>query len=340
MGHSASHCTAIAAAFLLLSAPAALAAEVEFIAIGDLPYNAEQETILEQRINPALRASTAPFMVHYGDFKGGSAPCSTAGIEAAKASMTAAFPGPVYFTPGDNDWTDCDRGSTGAPVSELGQLAELRRIFFGDLPVGGDSGGDGEVARQPLYPENARWRYPAGPAGAAEGGVLFLTLHIVGTNNGRRQILRDDVELALARVAARDQANRVWLDAAFDEARTRKAAAMVVVAQADITNPGGSGPCTAFNRTRCDAFLEIREQLRHVARRFGKPMLFIHGDTGPYCLDRDFGGAKAPTLWRLNATGDYRIVDATLITVDTDDAEAPFRARSLVAGTLPDDGCG
>ena len=52
------------------------------------------------------------------------------------------------------------------------------------------------VVRQDGYPENARW---------VDDGVTYVTLHVVGTNNGRAQILLDDVDFALAQVSARLQ---------------------------------------------------------------------------------------------------------------------------------------
>ena len=73
---------------------------------------------------------------------------------------------------------------------------------------------------------------------------------------------------------------------------------------------------------------------------FGKPVLLVHGDTNPYCLDRDFGGEATGNLWRLNAIGDfYKPTDATLVTVDPDDPEAPFSAKGLVGNAEPAESC-
>ena len=63
--------------------------------------------------------------------------------------------------------------------------------------------------------------------------------------------------------------------------------------------------------------------LRHAAG-FRKPVLLLHGDTKPFCLDKTFGGATAPKLWRLNAIGDFTAVDATVVTVRLDDQKQPF----------------
>ena len=81
----------------------------------------------------------------------------------------------------------------------------------------------------------------------------------------------------------------------------------------------------------CDAFALFRDQLRRLARRFGKPVLLVHGDTNPYCLDKSFGMPGAPGLWRLNASGDFYqpASHATEVTIRPDDPAAPFSARTI-----------
>ena len=209
-------------------------------------------------------------------------------------------------------------------MSELDRLDLVRRLFFA-APL--EPPPDWAYARQPMFPENARWTL---------GGVMFATLHVVGTNNGREEILEDDIGLALSLVEARDQANRVWLAAAFAAADDADANAVIVAIQADVTKAAAGGPCTADNRIDCDAFAAFRAQLTRHAAAFGRPVLLIHGDTNPYCLDKGFGAAAAPRLWRLNAAGDYKVIDATEITLRPDGG---FAVKTLVGGKVPRDGC-
>jgi len=310
------------------------ATSLRFIAIGDLPYSDRETQMLRGEIAEAITKANPPFVVHYGDFKQGHWNCTDELFIASRDDIFRLRPGRVFFTPGDNDWTDCDRTSIEKPVSELERLDFLRRLFF-DKPLNLPASWD--YARQPNYPENARWM---------QNGILFATVHIVGTNNGRQEILLDDIEAALALVDARDQANRVWLDKAFTQASQVKANAVVIVTQADVTQPEGSGACTAFNRINCDAFADFRNQLiRHAAnfRERGKPrkpVLLIHGDTNPYCFDKKFGGDTAPNLWRLNAWGDYQQpADANEIVVQPLNLDEPFTARTLIGQKAPSVGC-
>ena len=102
-----------------------------------------------------------------------------------------------------------------------------------------------------------------------------------------------------------------WKASAF----RNPADAVIITTQADVTNPDEYAPCTPTNRMNCDAFADFRSQLIKHAAAFKGPVLLIHGDTGPYCLDKTFGGSEAPNIWRLNAGGDYhQPLDATVVT--------------------------
>jgi len=308
--------------------------EMRFIAIGDTPYSEQENQRIHEEIAPAIKAANPPFVVHYGDIKGGSETCTKELITERRNDIMGLLPGRVFYTPGDNEWTDCDRDKLQPPVSELASLDLLRQLFFAqpmDLPE------SWQYARQPNFPENARWM---------QDGVFFVTVHLVSTNNGRQEILQDDIEAALALVEARDQADRVWLKESFVAALKADAKAIVIVTQADVTAPDAGGPCTSANRMNCDAFLSFRDNLRLYARSFAKrgeasrPVLLVHGDTNPYCMDKDFGGQQAPNLWRLNAWGDYQNpADATVITVRADDRQNPFAAQTLLGQKFPSERC-
>jgi hypothetical protein len=307
---------------------------LQFIAIGDTPYSAEEETQLKQKIAGAIKAADPPFLVHHGDLQGGGESCSEKLLRERQDFLYGLLPDRVFYTPGDNEWADCDRSFLDAPVSELQSLDLLRRVFFSEAP---NLPANWQYTRQANFPENARWLYD---------NIFFMTVHLVSTNNGRIDIQLDDIEMALALVEARDQANRVWMKESFAAALEADAQAMVIVTQADVTSPDAEGPCTATNRMNCDAFQNFRENLQRNARKFAKrgearrPVLLLHGDTTPFCLDKEFGGKQAPNLWRLNAWGDFKKpADATLVTVQPENLEQPFAAETLVGHEVPSEGC-
>jgi hypothetical protein len=177
-----------------------------------------------------------------------------------------------------------------------------------------------------------------------DNNIQFVTIHTVSTNNGRREILEDDIELALSMVEARDQANRVWLKESFQKAKKAGAKAVIIITQADPTAADAAGTCGYANKMQCDAFKTLRAQLKHEAKNFSDkkgllPVLYIHGDTNPYCMDSKFGGKTAPNLIRLNAWGDFQEpADATVVTVDFD-KKNPFGAKTLLGNKVPSKTC-
>lgn len=309
-------------------------ADLTFIAIGDTPYSSAENEQIQGSLTQAIQSAHLPFVVHYGDLKGGGESCSEALLRERQDDIYNLSASPVFYTPGDNEWTDCDRSYLESRASELEMLDLVRQLFFGepmDLPE------SWAYTRQANFPENARWMY---------NDVLFTTIHLVSTNNGRQEILLDDIEAALALVDARDQADRVWLNEAFDTALDVGARAVVIITQADVTAPDAGGTCTPYNRMNCDAFDSFRQNLVLNASNFAdrgqprRPVLLIHGDTNPYCWDKTLGGELAPNLWRLNAWGDYQSpADATVITVQTDKANKPFKAETLLGGQEPAKSC-
>ncbi len=295
---------------------------LRFMVFGDAPYTGPQKEVLKNTVAPAIRNAESSFLIHVGDFMAGKESCTVVLIQARFEQLMDLRPGRVFYTPGDNEWTDCDRPYLEPPSSELESLDFLRSLILSrplNLPD------DWHYANQEEqgFPENARW---------TQGNVMFATVHIVGTNNGREEILKDDVETTLDLVDARDQANRAWLEAAFDAARESDSGAVVIATQADVTKRAGSAPCSDYLRIRCDAFGAFQDQLLRHAAGFDKPVLLVHGDTNPFCLDETFGGDTAPKLWRLNALGDYTEVDATVITVQLDNHEEPFAIEPLMTG--------
>ena len=318
----------------LLVATGAGAEPVTFVVLGDMPYDEDQVERL-QDIGKEIRKSDVPFVVHYGDVKGGGERCDTVILLQRRAMIYGLLAGAVFFTPGDNDWTDCDREKAGE-FNELERLDTLRSIFFGPgIPLAEEW----NIARQePGYPENARWE---------SGDLQFVTLHIVGTDNGRDKIKKSRKSAALAAVDARDAANLEWLDAAFDRAEARGAAGVVSIIHADPNDIEEESvkdiACSAVRPANCNPHWAFLDRLRRRANTFEKPVLLVHGSTKEYYLDKDFGGrelagqVKAANLWRFNGPGDFAVIDGALVTFDSSDGDDPFKILGLLSEDAPPD---
>ncbi len=308
-----------------------------FIVMGDAPYSEADEIMLAQAI-PMIKEGSYPFIIHVGDYKGGGAPCTAAHDKRQQEIIASLAPTPVFYTPGDNEWVDCDRfdnPETGQPTSDLERLSTVRSLFFsGQAPT------EFGVVYQESQPENARWSY---------NDAEFLTLHVTGTNNARDYVTTDPLELALAAAAQRDAANLLWLGEGFEVAKETGRSVVVISMQGDMTDIEDKPldvMCDAVSKkkTNCDGFTDLRKAIQTYAENFEGQVLLIHGDTSPFTLGQTFAGEEAPNLWRLNAAGDsgenaltkqkWGTRDVTHVTINTK-SETPFSAYGLLTGKTP-----
>ncbi len=298
---------------LLLAALPARAQPFHFVAFGDMPYclpTAPQDCAGEEgrvaRLIGEINRADPVFSVFVGDTKGGSDVCSDAKVLGPFAWMSLSA-APLVYTPGDNEWTDCwqDRGGRYDPLE---RLALLRARFFRDaLSLGRRQmpllrQADDQPAHN-LFVENARW---------VHNGVVFATLHVVGSNDNRPTAPGETPPIvpppgAMGEHAARHAANLAWLEAAFAEARRRDAPAVVLAMQADL-----------FIRARCgrgpeSGIAPMREAISAAAAAYGRPVLLIHGDSHFWLHDRPF--AAAPNVTRIMVPGD-RETRAVRVAVD------------------------
>lgn len=248
----------------------------EFALIGDMPYGAPVgqpylpfvNVIEEINADPQIR-----FVMHAGDIKSGSERCSDE-LFADRLAYFQRFDDPLILTPGDNEWTDCHRVNNGA-FQPLERLAKLREVFY---PVPGQTLGRNPAqlhsqAAQGL-PENLRW---------VHRGVVFASLHVVGSNNGLaafdpaspiKRGAADDAE-----VAARSAATLEWMHRAFDLAESRNAPGLFLMMQA---NPGLELNPTGVDRK---GFETLLTQLEQRIAAYGKPVVLAHGDSHYYRVD-------------------------------------------------------
>ena len=243
-----------------LAGPAA-AAQFTFAALGDTPYNAEEEARFVPLI-AELNSNDLAFVIHIGDFKSGWSDCSDA-LYRERQEWFGLSHHPFIYVPGDNDWTDCWRGPAGG-YQPVERLRRLRELFFPQSQSLGQRAID--LEQQPRsssprpYPEHARWIHQR---------ILFLTVNVPGGDNN---MSRDRAEFL-----ARDAAVREWITASFRIASARQLRAVVLAMQA---NPwAAAGP-------RARGYAPLLATLRTQAREFPGEVLLIHGDTHRYRVDR------------------------------------------------------
>jgi hypothetical protein len=272
-------------------------------------------------VAPAIRNSAEiPFVIHLGDVARPQYACTDAWLEKIREFWQKELVKPVFYTPGDNEWTDCDRPKLAEPKSELARLDAIRRLFF-SKPV--PLGRDWRYEQQASLPENQTWQYK---------GVRFVTQHMVSTDNGRKEILLDDPERAIRLVDKRDKENLAWLEHAFILAQDAATQAVVVATQVDMFGPPDGSQDALARCLDSPAYGEFCRRLELLASALNKPVLLIHGDTNAYCLDQPFSPDKSPKLWRLNAPGDYKVVDVARVRFDPSSTDRPFSVTGLLSG--------
>lgn len=286
--------------------------EVAFVALGDMPYGPDETAGVRYRqLIHAINQADSEFSIHVGDIKSGSSLCSDEEFLRQRRHFDQ-FVRPVIYTPGDNEWTDCHRRSNGA-YDPVERLSKLRMLFFSfasslgaqRIPLETQAELQAEYAR---YVENRRWE---------KGGILFVTLHIVGSNNNFET--RDPN--AVIEFFSRDRANIAWINAAFDLADRHNNSAIVFAFQ-------GNPLETASRFTPFPNYSGFRNTIAEVllprAQRFGRPVLIVNGDTHEFRFGQPFVQAR-PTLknvYQLVVPGDQDVRAVRVVVRPT--SESPF----------------
>lgn len=275
---------------------------------GDLPYNSAQATVGVPNLIADMNSQNLAFTAHDGDLKSGSSECTDAVYTQALGYLNS-LRAPAAFTPGDNDWTDCDRT---AGYSSLVQLDKERALFFSTPFTLGQHRLRQQVQSTPLClgvngnvpcVENRRWTV---------GGVTYATLNIQGSCNNLCDTAPDPAEYT-----ARNQANIVWMQHTFAEAKARHSAAIMFISQADPgfdATDATRGPVRDPNTLgetdgQPDGYQEFLVALRDQVISFAKPVAYVHGDSHYFRIDKPFlnaTGARLENFTRVETFGDHQ----------------------------------
>ncbi len=237
--------------------------------IGDLPYTDAKVAEAQNLMTDLDAHKELSFVIHDGDFKGGSVPCDNS-LYADRLATFSKFRHPLFYVFGDNEWTDCHRAAAGSynPFERLDLLRDMfanvdEPFSFGKRPL--------PLKRQSAaFPENIRW---------SKNDVLFIGLNIPGSNNGLSTGALY-VEQAKAEYQLRNAANLEFLKETFNLAKKQNSPAIMVVIQA---NPWDFIPAT--NLIGFEDFLVLLEQK---TREYGKPVVLVHGDSHYFRIDKPF----------------------------------------------------
>jgi len=302
---------------------------------GDTPYSDLQALTGVPNLIADMNSQHLAFSVHNGDLKGGTGtPGSVTPTTCVDALYVQALNyfnalrAPAMFTPGDNDWTDCDSESNGG-FNALERLDHVRQVFFFNEFSLGQRRRRQEVQTAPLClgfggvqvpcVENRRWTV---------GNVVYVTLHVQGSCNNLCNLNPDPAEYA-----ARNAANIAWLNESFDKAESDGAAAIMIISQANpVWNIPDAGAPRRDPRTlvaigappELDGYKDFLIALRTRVIGFRKPVAYVHGDSHYARIDKPFldaQGRRLENFTRVETFGDNAVngnndVHWTKVTVD------------------------
>jgi hypothetical protein len=294
---------------------------------GDLPYSDTQAQRGVPNLIADMNSSEIEFSVHDGDLKAGNATansttpttCADALYEQALGYFNSLRK-PAMFTPGDNDWTDCDRTSNGG-FNDVERLTHERQVFFGtDHSLGRQTmqqtvqsspsclGWDYEHDKTVPAPciENRRWTFKK---------VTYATINVQGTCNNRCSSGTGDPAGDEPEYQARNAADLQWLQDTFGEANAKGSVAVMIIGQAD---PGFDGSDATRAPTRDprtlaetdnapDGYVDFLTKLRELTIAYGKPVAYVHGDSHYFRVDKplqDTSGRRVENFTRVETFGD------------------------------------
>lgn len=241
--------------------------------LGDVPYGPGQQARFPAVIDSVNKAKLR-LVVHLGDIKSSNEPCTDAYYTSVREQL-AHLRYPVVYTPGDNEWADCHRAASGGFVPTE-RLASLRTVFF---PMPGQTLGSGAFRVQ------SQGRVAPGPTRLVENqmwwwrGVVLSTTHVVGSGNGLAP-WTGTTAATPEQQAEHDNrlvANLAWIDRTFDQATRNRANGVVIAHHANMWIGG---------QTTATSTAPIVARIAERARRFGKPVLLLEGDSHTFLRDR------------------------------------------------------
>ena len=303
---------------------------------GDLPYSAEQAAVIPNLIAD-MNSQNLAFTAHDGDLRQGSGSpnCADGKIYTNAAMYFGSLHAPVIFTPGDNDWTDCDRKSLGADArNSLQELTNERAFFFATPHTLGQTQFLQEVQATPLCKGFGTANSNSGPSSDVKltqtatytdvpcvenrrwivGTVMYATIDIQGSCNNLCDDYPDPVEYA-----ARNAAGIQWMKDTFATAAAQHCVAVMFITQAD---PGFDDTDATRAPTRnantlveddaqklTDGFHDFLVALRAQVIAFGKPVAYVHGDSHYFRVDKpllDSTGKRVTNFTRVETFGDHQ----------------------------------
>jgi hypothetical protein len=258
---------------------------------GDAPYGLTPTDTAQNAATPAFIDSInndpkVDLVAHVGDIHSGKQFCTQA-YDQSVFDLWTQYKDPLVYTPGDNEWTDCQKSGEGGGTANdyalgnpVANLDLIRSIFFANpgYTLGGRNKqvvsqaqvGQGTDAK---YVENVMWE---------QSKTVFVTLNIPGGSNNDADKWFGAATTSAQQsqeIAERTAADLHWLDAGFAQAQADGAQNVVIFEQADMWDLDGK---PASHITNYKPFID---SIASHTLAFSKPVLLFNGDSHTYRSD-------------------------------------------------------
>ncbi len=287
-----------------------------FALVGDIPYSASDVTAMATLVRRINDDPGVQFVAHAGDTKAASAACTDTTM-SQRFDLFQGLDDPFWFTPGDNDWTDCREGDRTADPIE--RLAFLRSLYY-PTPSRTTGGAPMSVTPQSAtagfakYVENVSFERQC---------ATFGSIHQVGSSNGLVTWPNEtefERELRLAEVEQRIAANVAWVDAIFDRAAAASSTGVVLLVHAKPQNAAG--------------WTEVRNRIVARAGAFDGNVVVAHGDHHTQAVEPGFLGLPNVTRWEMKG-GTGATNQWVRATVDCSGPDAVFTQEVVPTNSPP-----
>lgn len=318
---------------------------------GDAPYGTSPTDTTELAATPAfIDAINADpdvsVVLHVGDIHSGKQYCTEA-YDQQIFDLWTRFDDPLVYTPGDNEWTDCNKAGEGggkynattgaidyvldgngnqvdyAGGDPIANLELVRSIFFSrpGVTLGRHKMLVLSQAEVPAwghesdrrFVENVMW---------IQSRALFVSINLPGGSNNDADVwygAPTATAAQLEEVKERDGADLRWLELAFAIARFAQLDGVVIETQADMWDPE-KGPA---HQAGYEPYVKT---IADNTVRLGKPVLLLNGDSHVYRSDNPLAasdplaymhpGYDVPNFHRIVVHGSTMPLQYLRLTID------------------------
>jgi len=270
--------------------------------IGDSPYGASNTDTAEFAKYPAYIAAInsdkdVSMVLHTGDIHSGKQYC-TQDYNQSIFNLFNTFTIPLIFTPGDNEWIDCQKTKEGGGRTDTyfsgdpyKNLDLVRSIFFSQP---GKALGKTEMSVHSQATEYDP-KYPADKAYVEnvwfeKSNILIATINLPGgSNNGASYLTGGPTASALSiadsirqqEIDSRTGAAFRWMDTIFAKARANGDSAILIMVQGDMWDLDSN----KMSDKTLTEWKQYIDKLAVLTKDFGLPVLLTHNDSHFYRSD-------------------------------------------------------